>query len=107
MLNPSTPFAGVAPFLELCDVIVVMSVEPGYGGQTFIHEVLPKIEQAREWVEDRGLPTDIEVDGGITPETARLAAMRVLQCSWPARRYLGPQIPPSAVAELRRAMRKE
>ncbi len=55
VLNPATPFDGVAPFLELCDVLLVMSVEPGFGGQSFIAEVLPKIERAREWVEERGL----------------------------------------------------
>ena len=47
VLNPATPFDGVAPFLELCDVVLVMSVEPGFGGQSFIAEVLPKIEEAQ------------------------------------------------------------
>jgi ribulose-phosphate 3-epimerase len=70
VLNPGTPFDAVAPFVEDCDVILVMSVEPGYGGQTFIDGVLPKIESAREWVESRGLNADIQVDGGITLENA-------------------------------------
>ena len=73
VINPATPFDGVAPFAEICDVVVVMSVEPGFGGQTFIPHVLPKVEAAREWVEKRGLTTDIQVDGGITPDNAGMA----------------------------------
>jgi ribulose-phosphate 3-epimerase len=74
VIKPATPFESVAPYVELCDVIVVMSVEPGFGGQAFMPEVLTKVEAAREWVEERGLATDIQVDGGITPENAGLAA---------------------------------
>jgi ribulose-phosphate 3-epimerase len=70
VINPGTPFDAVAPFVEKCDVVVVMSVEPGHGGQPFIPTALPKIEAAREWVESRGLRADIQVDGGITPENA-------------------------------------
>jgi ribulose-phosphate 3-epimerase len=70
VVNPGTPFDAVAPFVEKCDVVVVMSVEPGHGGQSFIPTALPKIEAAREWVESRGLRADIQVDGGITPENA-------------------------------------
>ena len=101
--NPATPFDGVAPFLELCDVLLVMSVEPGFGGQSFIAEVLPKIERAREWVEERGLPTDIQIDGGITPETARLATAagaNVLVAGTAVFRASDPSV---AVADLRRA----
>lgn len=74
VINPITPFSAVAPFVELCDVVVVMSVEPGFGGQTFISEVVSKITEAREWVEARGFPTDIQIDGGITSENARQVA---------------------------------
>ncbi len=72
-INPATPFAAAAPFLDLCDLLLVMSVEPGFGGQAFMPEVLPKIEAARKLVDSEGLRADIEIDGGITPETARLA----------------------------------
>ena len=70
VINPGTPFEAVAPYVEECDVVVVMSVEPGYGGQSFIPDVLPKVEAAREWVESHGLKADIQVDGGITTENA-------------------------------------
>lgn len=70
VINPGTPFDAVAPFVEECDLVVVMSVEPGHGGQSFIPEVLPKVEAARDWIESRGLGVDVQIDGGITPENA-------------------------------------
>ncbi|MEX1207071.1 MAG: ribulose-phosphate 3-epimerase [Acidimicrobiia bacterium] len=73
VLDPGTPFEAVAPFVELCDLLLVMSVYPGFGGQAFIPEVLPKLEAARKFIDSAGLRTDIEVDGGITTSTARLA----------------------------------
>lgn len=73
VLNPSTPLAAVTPFLDLCDLLLVMAVEPGFGGQEFLPEVLPKIEGAREWVESHGLAVDIQVDGGIDVITAPMA----------------------------------
>ena len=74
VVNPATPFAAVAPFVELCDLVVVMSVVPGFGGQEFIPEVLAKVEAARKLVDSAGLGADIEIDGGVTPETARMAS---------------------------------
>jgi ribulose-phosphate 3-epimerase len=73
VLSPPTPFAGVEPYLELTDLLLVMSVHPGFGGQVFISEVLPKIEAARNFVDSHGLSVDIQVDGGITAATAPLA----------------------------------
>lgn len=70
VINPGTPFEAMTPYVESCDVVVVMSVEPGHGGQSFMPEILPKVEAAREWVESHGLAADIQVDGGITPENA-------------------------------------
>jgi ribulose-phosphate 3-epimerase len=75
VVNPPTPFAAVAPFVELCDLLLVMSVNPGFGGQGFMSEVLDKVEAARKLIDSRGLAADIEIDGGITPETARLARL--------------------------------
>lgn len=73
VLNPPTPFVAVEPFMELADMVLVMSVHPGFGGQSFMPEVLRKIESARKWVDGHGLSVDIQIDGGINPETARLA----------------------------------
>jgi ribulose-phosphate 3-epimerase len=73
VINPATPFSVAAPYIELCDLFLVMSVEPGFGGQAFIPDVLPKVEEARKLVDSEGIRADIEIDGGITPETARRA----------------------------------
>jgi ribulose-phosphate 3-epimerase len=70
-LNPGTPVAAIAHVLDRLDLILVMTVNPGFGGQSFIKAMLPKIAEARELV--RGRAIDIEVDGGITHETAPLA----------------------------------
>ena len=68
VVNPATPVEAIEPFIEICDMALVMSVQPGFGGQTFIEESLPKVEQLRKFVDSRGLSTDIEIDGGIGPE---------------------------------------
>ncbi len=104
VINPQTPFEAVAPFVELCSAVLVMSVEPGFGGQSFIPEVLRKVEQAREWVEDRGFPTDIEIDGGIAHESARLAVEAGASVLVAGSAIFGAADPPAAVAELRRAI---
>jgi ribulose-phosphate 3-epimerase len=102
--NPATPFAAVRPFMELSDLVLFMSVEPGFGGQPFIPEVLSKVEEAREWVEERGLAADIQVDGGITLETARQAVSAGASVLVAGTTIFGADDPPTAAAELRRAM---
>ena len=70
VLNPATPASVLEYVLPLCDVILVMSVNPGFGGQKFITDIIPKIRQLRQMCGDRGLSPWIEVDGGINAETA-------------------------------------
>lgn len=72
-LNPATPLEAVKPFLGQIDLLLCMTVVPGFGGQSFIVEVLPKIEQAARWRSELGLTYHIEVDGGIGLTTAPLA----------------------------------
>ncbi len=72
VLNPGTPAIAVKEVLPYCDLVLVMSVNPGFGGQTFIPESLEKISELRHMIDDRRLATDIEVDGGVNPETAQL-----------------------------------
>ena len=69
-LNPHTPEDSVEYVLESADMILVMTVNPGFGGQSFIEACLPKIEKLASWISKRGLKTRIEVDGGIAPDTA-------------------------------------
>lgn len=73
VLKPATPAERVFPFLPLIDVVMVMTVEPGFGGQKFMPDMLPKIEALRREAIRQGLPLHIEVDGGIDPVTAPLA----------------------------------
>ncbi len=72
VLNPGTPAIAVKEVLSSCDLVLVMSVNPGFGGQKFIPESLGKIAELREMIDARGLKTEIEVDGGVNPETAKL-----------------------------------
>jgi ribulose-phosphate 3-epimerase len=65
VLNPATPADTLRYVLDELDMVLVMSVNPGFGGQSFIESVLPKIEALREMIEKRGLAVDIEVDGGV------------------------------------------
>lgn len=64
-LNPHTPIAAIAHVLELCDLVLIMSVNPGFGGQRFIPQVRPKIRELRALIRERGLATRVEVDGGV------------------------------------------
>jgi len=73
-INPPTDIEAIESFLEEPDLILAMSVNPGFGGQKFIAETLPKIERLREWREKRGLGYQIQVDGGINFETAKACA---------------------------------
>jgi ribulose-phosphate 3-epimerase len=69
-VNPPTPVAQAEPYLKQIDLLLIMTVNPGFGGQPFIHEVLPKIQQAAAWRRRQNLRYHIEADGGITLETA-------------------------------------
>lgn len=69
-INPPTPMRAVQPFLRHIDTLLIMTVNPGFGGQSFIHETVPKIQQARVWRSDLGLKYRIAVDGGIAFDTA-------------------------------------
>ncbi len=73
-LNPATPAGQILEVLPFLDLVLVMTVEPGYAGQSFIPETLRKVEQFREWRNAGRTRARIEVDGGITAETAPLAA---------------------------------
>lgn len=72
-LKPGTPAEAVAPFAADVDMVLVMTVEPGFGGQSFMTDQLDKIRRIREMLNEVNPACDLEVDGGITPETAPLA----------------------------------
>lgn len=72
-IKPATDAEAVEPYLELVDMVLVMTVEPGFGGQKLIPECLDKVRVIRQMVEKKGLQTDIEVDGGISADNVELA----------------------------------
>ncbi|OJG67727.1 ribulose-phosphate 3-epimerase [Enterococcus moraviensis] len=71
VINPGTPLSAIEYVLDLVDQVLIMTVNPGFGGQSFIESSLDKIAQLKEWKESKGYTYDIEVDGGIVPETAK------------------------------------
>lgn len=71
VVNPDTPFSKAEKYLEDSEIILIMTVHPGFSGQKFIEYVLPKIEEARKYIDEQGLKTKIEVDGGVTDVTGR------------------------------------
>ena len=72
-MKPGTPAEAVKPYLELVDMVLVMTVEPGFGGQKLMPECLDKVKEIRKMITDRGLNADIEVDGGINVDNVELA----------------------------------
>src|SRR3954447_24861860 len=101
-LNPSTPVAGVEHVLDLVGMVLIMTVNPGFGGQAYIATMEPKIRELRELIVRRGLDIDIEVDGGIGPDTiagATTAGANVLVAG--SALYKDPEGLAHAVTDLR------
>lgn len=107
VINPPTPVAAVAPFLERASMVVVMSVHPGFGGQSFIPEALGKIEELRELIDSAALPTDIEVDGGIGLSNAGHAVEAGATTLVAGTTVFGAEDPVAAVRKLREIIERE
>ena len=73
VVKPRTPAEAVLPFLDQCAMVLVMTVEPGFGGQAFMPDMMDKVRAIRGWIHSRGLDCELEVDGGIGPATAPVA----------------------------------
>ncbi len=73
-LKPATPAEEAFPYLELVDMVLVMTVEPGFGGQSFMDDMMPKVTALRQEIDRRGLAVGLQVDGGINAKTAPVAA---------------------------------
>ena len=71
VLKPGTPAEAALPFLEAVELILVMTVEPGFGGQAFMADMMPKVAALRKWIDERNPDCELEVDGGVAPETCR------------------------------------
>lgn len=71
-IKPKTPAEAVVPYLPLCSLILVMTVEPGFGGQSFMADLMPKLQAVRSYIDEKNPTCELEVDGGINPETAKV-----------------------------------
>ena len=80
-IKPKTPAEELIPYMKDLDLALVMTVEPGFGGQKFMADMMPKVEMLRKYIDENGLDCELEVDGGVNPETAavcRAAGANVL-----------------------------
>jgi ribulose-phosphate 3-epimerase len=80
VVNPETPYEAAAPYLHLIDLLLIMTVHPGFGSQSFIADVMPKLREARAQAEREGLHVTLQVDGGIDERTAPVAAVAGARC---------------------------
>jgi len=102
-INPGTPASAVEPVLGDTDQVLVMTVNPGFGGQRFIPSTLAKVETLRGWIRDRGLAVALEVDGGITEDTIGSAARAGANAFVAGTAIFGAPSYPAAIAALRQA----
>ena len=100
-LSPETPFDAVEPYLAEIDLLLVMSVHPGFGGQEFIPEVLDKVRAARAIIDERGLAAEIEIDGGIHEATIASAAAAGVDVFVAGSAIFGADDPAAAARRLR------
>ena len=103
VLNPATPASAVEVVLDDVEQLLVMTVNPGFGGQKFIESMLPKIALLRRWIDERGLDVALEVDGGIAVETIGRAAGAGADVFVAGTVVFGAQDYGEAIAALRRA----
>ena len=71
VLKPRTPAEAAIPYLEKCDMILVMTVEPGFGGQKFMSDMMPKVTALRKMIDEKNPACELEVDGGVAPDTCK------------------------------------
>ena len=101
--EPETPYEAVAPYLADIDLLLVMSVKTGFGGQPFIAEVLDKVRAARRDIDERGLAAEIEIDGGIKIDNAHLAAEAGVDILVSGTGIFGAEDPAAAARAIREA----
>ncbi|HUO46071.1 MAG TPA: ribulose-phosphate 3-epimerase [Acidimicrobiia bacterium] len=103
-ISPPTPFSALEPYVELCNLVLIMSVQPGFGGQEFDERVLPKVEAARNWIESHDLDADIQIDGGISISTARVAREAGANVFVAGTAVFGASDPAQAIRQLRQVI---
>jgi len=103
VLNPSTPAQAVEPVLGDLDQVLVMTVNPGYGGQKFIASMMNKVRLLHGWIEERALEVDLEIDGGVGPETIGRCAEAGANVFVAGTAVFGAEDYAGAIGELRKA----
>ena len=100
VLKPRTPVEAAIPYLEKCDMVLVMTVEPGFGGQSFMADQMPKVAQLREWLDDVNPECLVEVDGGVDLNTAPVCKEAGAQVLVSGSAYFKAADKPSFVREI-------
>jgi ribulose-phosphate 3-epimerase len=103
-LNPGTPLEAVRPVLADVDLVLVMSVNPGFGGQQFIPQSAQRVRTLRRWLDEIGSGAELQVDGGVTPANARLLADAGATVLVAGSSVFGPDGPQAGLARLREAL---
>lgn len=93
-MKPNTRAEAVLPFLDKCDIVLVMTVEPGFGGQKFMADMMPKVSAIRRYIDERNLDCELEVDGGVDAVTCKTCIGRAQTCSSRAPPSTRPRISP-------------
>ena len=101
VINPVTPVEAILPYLDRLSMVVVMSVQPGFGGQSFIEASLPKVEALRAAIDARALETNLQIDGGITLENAQRAAGAGANILVAGSSVFGAEDPAQAIRDLK------
>jgi len=104
VVNPATPVDALVPYLDRLSMVLVMSVQPGFGGQTFIEDALQKVETLRNAIDARALATHVQIDGGITLSNARRARDAGANILVAGSSVFGSSDPAQAVRELKHAI---
>ena len=101
VLRPKTPAGAARPYLKACDMILVMTVEPGFGGQKFMADMMPKLRTLRDWIDQENPACELEVDGGVDPVTAKVVIENGANVLVAGSAVYGAADIPSRIAELR------
>ena len=101
VLRPGTPAQAARPYLADCDIILVMTVEPGFGGQKFMADMMPKLRTLRGWIDAENPGCELEVDGGVDPVTAKVVIENGANVLVAGSAVYGAADIPGRIAELR------
>ena len=101
VIKPRTPAAVLFPLLPYCDMVLIMTVEPGFGGQKFLDNQMAKVRRLRDEITRRGLSTHIQVDGGVSPKTAHIVAEAGADVLVAGSAVYGAESPAQAIDQIR------